>query len=347
VVENRFIVLGAYQALNAAECRHHLGLDDDTCELVLLTPPQPRSAAETRAMIDACGWAHVREIGPRNTSIAQWIRKVRNAKGLRQESAGLQRLVIGDYQMQLGLHAAQGLGQHGELIALDDGLATMRISEYRHARAAGAPLPRLQPQVRPLELAVQRRLARLLGLRLDDPASLTFFTVYDLEPAGDDRVERNTFAWLRSRFAPPEVVPGTLFLGSPLVESGITTPDIYTDLLRKLRACSSEPLWYRPHPRESPDRVGTLVRDLGVQLLELDSIVEYGVLESGWVPETVVANHSTTLDTLRIILGDVVTVRSVPVPVDLVPRRWKPFIEMAYADLDRRLGMPVERLELL
>jgi hypothetical protein len=346
VVENRFIVLGAYQALNAAECRHHLGLDDDACELVFLVPPQPRSAEETRTMIAATGWAHVREIGPPNTSVRQWARKVRNARGLRDESATLHRLLIGDYQMQLGIHAAGGL-RDGELIVLDDGLATMRINAYRRARAAGEPLPRLQPQVRTVEYEVQRRVARLLGLRLADPEAVTFFTVYDVEAAPSDRVERNSFMWLRSRFGVPDVVPGTLFLGSPLVESGIAPSAVYEDLLRRLRDVSAAPLWYRPHPREDADRVAALVRAVGMELLQLDSIVEYGVLDAGWVPETVVANHSTTLDTLRVILGDLVTVRSVPVPVEVVPRRWKPFIEMAYADLDALLGSPVERLELL
>src|SRR3546814_1476877 len=62
-------------------------------------------------------------------------------------------------------------------------------------------------------LAVQDAVARRLGLNLADPAHVTFFTVYDIEPAAGDRVVRHTFEWLRGMFADPEVVEGTLFLG--------------------------------------------------------------------------------------------------------------------------------------
>jgi hypothetical protein len=171
--------------------------------------------------------------------------------------------------------------------------------------------------------------------------------MYDIEPGPGDRVVHNKYDWLRSRFPAPTVVDGTLFIGSPFVETGIITDDQYTTMLRRVQAASDPPLWYRPHPREDPERVKRLVGEVGAELLELDSVVEYGLLAAGWVPATLVANHSTTLDTMRVILGDAVAVRAVPVPVDLVPRRWKPFITMAYADLDHRLGQPVERLELL
>ncbi len=340
-------MVGAFQTLNAAEARHHFRLDVDRCELVFLLPPQPRAAAETRRMIDATGWTHVREIGPPNASFREWVSRVRHARGLAAESASLRHLFLGDYQSQLGIHAATGL-RDGELVALDDGMATMRINAYRRARAEGVrPRPRLQPQVRRSRLAVQDVVARRLGLDLADPDRVTFFTVYDVEPAAGDRVVRHTFEWLRGSFAAPEVVEGTLFLGSPFVESGIVTANVYREMLRRLRDVAEPPLWYRAHPRERSDHVAAFARDLKLEVLELDTVVEYAILRSGWVPATVVSNHSTTLDTLRVILGDRVTVRAVPLPIALVTRRWRPFTTMAYADLDRRLGEPVERLHLL
>lgn len=344
---SRFIVVGAFQLLNAVEARHHFRLEDAECDLVFLVPPQPRAAAETRWLIEATGWSNVRELGPPATSLAQWARRVRGARSLREESSDLDRLFLGDYQNQIGLHAAHGLPAGAELVALDEGMATVRINAYRRARAAGERRPQLQPNVRRAELEAQRLAARLLGLRLGDPERLTSFSIYAIDPAPGDRLERNTYSWLRGRFPVPDVVDGTLFLGSPLVESGILTDALYETLLRRLRDVAGDHLWYRPHPREHPDRIAQLVRQVGVEVLELDTVVEYGLFESGWVPANVVANHSTTLDTLRVLLAGSVSVRSVPIPLEHVPRRWKPFVTMAYGDLDTRMGAPVERLELL
>jgi hypothetical protein len=65
------------------------------------------------------------------------------------------------------------------------------------------------------------------------------------------------------------------------------------------------------------------------------------------VPERVVATHSSALDTLRVILGDAVAVQAIPLPTELVAPRWRDWITRAYADMDGRLGVPVDRLELL
>ena len=346
MIQHRFVVVGAFQALNAAEARHAFGLDDEQCELVFLVPPQARAADEARVMIELTGWRRVREIGPANTSLLPWMRKVRNARGLVDESASLDHLFVGDYQTQLARHAAHGV-HDGDVVVLDDGLGTLRVNAHRVALAEGRPAPRLHPQVRPSREAVQHVVARLLGLRVGELERVTFFTIYDLTPAPPDRVVRNRYEWLRAQFPSPEVVDGTLFLGSPLVESGIVTADVYRTMLTRLREVAGPKLWYRPHPREHRDRVAALVAGVGMELLELDTVVEHGLLAGGWVPANVAANHSTTLDTLRVLLGDTVSVRSVPVPVELVPRRWREFITMAYADLDARLGEPVERLELL
>lgn len=339
-------MVGAFQALNATEARHHFGLDDAGCELVFLLPPQPRAAAETHRIIDALGWAHVRVMGPPATSMLRWARRVRRARHLAGESAGLDHLVIGDYQTQIARHAAHGVGE-GEVVVLDDGAATLRVNAYRTARAGGKRPPRLHPQVARHRYEVQRVAARLLGLDLGDLPGVTFFTLYDISPAPPDRVVRNRFAWLRQRFPSLEIVEGALFLGSPFVEVGILPHETYVTMLRRLRERAGGDVWYRPHPREDRAHVERLVAETDVRLLELDTVVEYALLAQGWIPSQVVANHSTGLDSLRVILGDRVSVRSVPLPVELVGRRWRDWIRRAYDEMDTRLGEPVERLPLL
>jgi hypothetical protein len=321
-------------------------MDDAACELVFLTPPQARAAAETRVAIGATGWSNVREIGPPSTSPWHWARKVRRARALRDESRSVAHLVVGNYETQLARHAANGL-DGGEVVVLDDGASTRHVNAHRRAVHEGRRPPRLHAHVARHRYEAQRLVARLLGLDLRDPDRVTYFTAYDVEPSAADRVVRNRYDWLRERFGRPTLTDDTLFLGSPLVEVGIVEDGLYLEMLRRLRAATDGTLWYRPHPREDPERIATLVRDAGVHVLALDTVVELALLRDGEVPRRVVANHSTALDTFRVILGDAVTVQSVPIPAHLVARRWRAWITRAYADLDARLGEPVERLDLL
>ncbi len=344
-VENRFIVAGAFQALNATEARDWFGLDDATCELVFLLPPQPRAADETHAILREAGWANVREIGPPSESVARWVQRVRNGRGLVDESTTLDRIFLGDYQTHLGRHAAHG-APDGATVVLDDGQATLRVNNYRVARAAGKRPPRLHPQIARPRYDVQRAAARLLGLRLDDLPQVTFFTVYDIEPAPADRVVRHRFEWLRRRFGAPSIVEGTLYIGTPLVEQGIVTHDTCVTMLRRLREQTTD-LWYRPHPREDATHVAQLMAEVDMEPFTTDSIIEYGLLRAGWVPAHIAATHSSALDTLRVILGDAVTVQAITLPTELVARRWRDWITRAYAEMDARLGVPVDRLELL
>ena len=349
VIDHRFVVSGAFQALNAAEARHHFELDDERCELVFLQPPQPRAERETRAVVDAAGWSNVRVIGPASTSVRQWTRRVRNGRGLRRESAALERLFLGDYQTHLGLNAAHGMRtEHGggAVVVLDDGQATLRVNAHRVARHEGRRAPRLHAQIPRPRYDVQRVMARALGLRIGDLDRVTFFTLYDITPAGDDRLIRNDFSWLRGRFGAPRVVDCTLFLGTPLVEQGVVTHDTYVGVLRQVREQCGGELRYRPHPREDRAHVDQLIDDAGMQLVELESIIEYGLLAAGWCPARVVSTHSSALDTLRVVLGDATTVQSVALPPALVAPQWRDWIARSYAEMDRRLATPVERLEL-
>lgn len=346
LVENRFIVAGAFQALNAAEARHHFALDDARCELVFLLPPQPRAAEETRTIIRETEWANVRVIGPTSESVPQWVRRVRNGRGLVVESASLDRIFLGDYQTHLGRHAAHGV-RNGGTVVLDDGQATLRVNNYRVARASGRHPPRLHAQVPRPRYDVQRAAARVLGLQLGDLEHVTFFTLYDIEPAPCDRVIRHRFEWLRHRFGPPVIVDGTIFVGTPIVEEGIVTHETCVTMLQRLRERSGGELWYRAHPREDASHVARLLNEVGMQPFTGDSIIEYGLLRSGWTPAHVAGTHSSALDTLRVILGDMVTVQSIPLPPTVVARRWRAWIARAYAEMDARLGVPVERLELL
>jgi hypothetical protein len=346
VIEHRFIVAGAFQVLNATEARQHFGLDDARCELVFMLPPQPRAAEETRSIIEEAHWSNVRVVGPPSTSVPRWVSRVRNGRPLRRESAPLSHLFLGDYQTHLGRHAAHGV-RGGAVVVLDDGQATLRVNAYRVARAEGRRPPRLHPQIPRPRYDIQRAFARALGLRLGDLRSVTFFTVYDLTPARGDAVVRNRFTWLRTRYGTPTIVAGSLFLGSPLVESAIVSHDTYVTILKRLQAQSDGALWYRPHPREDPARVARLHDDVGFELLELDSIIEVGVLRTGWVPARIATTHSTALDTLRVILGDAVNVQAIPLPIEQVAPRWRDWITRAYDEMDARLGVPVERLELL
>jgi hypothetical protein len=347
VFEHRFVVAGAFQALNAVEARHAYAWPVDECELVFLLPPQPRAESETRSIIADSEWSHVREVGPPSASVRHWMQRIRNGRRLADDAEPPRHVVLGDYQTQLGRHVANCFPT-ADVVVLDDGQATLRVNSYRVARAEGRRPPRLHPQVPRLRYEAQRVAGRLLGLDLGDVPSVTFFTLYDIDPAPSDHVIRNRFEWLHQRFGTPVVDEDmTLFLGTPLVEQGVVTAATYVTMLRRLREQVSGELWYRPHPREDATRVAALISQTGAVRLELDTIVEYGLLAAACVPARIVSTHSSALDSLRVVLGDAVTASAIPLPTDLVAPRWRDWIARAYAEMDTRLGVPVPRLELL
>jgi len=336
MIRNRFIVVSALQALGAAEARHALDLSDDECELVLLVPPVSGALDAVRAIVRDSSWAQVREAGPPADTALHWCSRVIRHRGLRSESAGLDRIFLGDYQNQIGRNAAHGLDD-GDIFVLDDGTATVLVNEYRKALAENREPPSLMPQVSRGHYRMQALAARALGLRLDELQRVTYFTIYPLSPSPPDTVIRHRFDWLRSRFGNPELVDGTLFLGSPLVEAGIVNLATYREMLSLVRESTDGRLWYRAHPREAKDKVEELCERYDFELLHGEGIIEWIVAEQRWMPRRVVGNFSTALDTLRVLGGSDASVESIELPQRLVASHWWPRVKELQESVSSRM----------
>jgi len=120
-----------------------------------------------------------------------------------------------------------------------------------------------------------------------------------LAPAGVE-VRRNTYAWLKGRWADPEVRDGVDLVGSSLVESGVVDAEAYLVGVRRLVAKQGVTR-YLAHSRE-PDRRLARIRALGVEVV-LPGLPLEIELRRGPVNATLISLPSAVVHTLPVVLA--------------------------------------------
>lgn len=273
------VVETAAQLLNVIELAHASGSTDDLGELrvAVLATPSGRGREQLRAVVALArgeglgvSW-HEQRVGA--ASVARTIR------GLLAELGGTRRLVVGDSSSEV-VQVLVGLVRPTELTVVDDGTAAPElVREW-----AGGEAPDRW----------RRPFAGVARLRL-----FTCLPGDDAVPAGVE-VRRNTYAWLKGRWADPEVRGGVDLLGSALVESGVVDAEAYLVGVRRLVAKQGVTR-YLAHSREPDDRLAR-VRALGVEVV-LPGLPLEIELRRGPVNATLISFPSAVVHTLPVVLA--------------------------------------------
>lgn len=212
--------------------------------------------------------------------------------------AGARRLILGDPFSRL-VQLLLPLSPAGELVLVDDGTATLELSELL---LAGRPLVRWHRSgTGPASAAAGRTTRRLTprrGHRLElftamgGPLALPPGTV----------ASTNQYSWARGRFGPPTVVPLVDLAGCSLVETGLVTAARYVEGVAELarrRGVSR----YLAHRREAPEKLRQLELAAQVEVVQPQLPLELAVLTEP-IGGTVLSFPSTVLHTLPRILRD-------------------------------------------
>jgi hypothetical protein len=291
------------QLLNVLEWAHAADADCAAAgtTVVVLPPHDPMTRGQLRRMAElardeghAVRWAEARGGGAPLRTVGALTGPLRRAA----------RVVIGDpfsryVQLLLSLTSAP------EVVVVDDGTATMeflaqlvrgeRLTRWHRRGAGGLRGAVFAPVARRARTRLLPAAARL-GRR---PRRVVVFSAMPLVPGVTElgvHVERNAFAWTRSRFGPPRVAEGTDLVGTSLVETGVVDLERYLAAVTALSRAHGARRYFA-HRRESAEKLRRVAAEAGVEVVRPDLPLEL-VARRGPVGRTVLSFPSTVVHTL-------------------------------------------------
>lgn len=359
---NLFMLSAPYQLLNALEAIHHFQFADNHLRII---DTGVFTVAQFKSVIDPAVWKSVRfddfryklshlDFGRRRPEnlwehalefylLFNHFQKRRRADRIARSTGPLDNLVLGSYQKSYDAHMrhfARHLS-YKRLYLLDVGTDTLRIVRDRERDNAIEPARKEEAPRSTIKRLKQSARKVLLDWDTRGVPALTFFTTYDLQPSGQDRIVRNEYTYLRSAVANAEVSNKVLFVGQPLVDQGYITRETFTTCMSRIQAhYSGRRLLYIPHPRESEAQLG-IVRSLGIGIQRFSAPFEYAVAFSGERPDCVASFFSSAVENSAAIFGSAVAVRAFRLPDAVllkdhaeVARVYRQFSENAQSRID-------------
>ncbi|MFJ3634730.1 hypothetical protein [Streptomyces sp. NPDC090112] len=275
--------------------------------IVVLPPTDPMSRGQLRRMAAlARDEGHdVRWQEARGSRLAP----LRALAALARDVRAARTVVVGDpfsryVQLLLTLVRAE------ELVVVDDGTATMefvaqtargeRLVRWHRAGGGGLPGRVRELAYAPVSATARRRFT-------PGPAAgggarrVEVFTSMPVVPHGATALRANDFAWTRARFGPPRLTRGTDLVGTSLVETGVVDPGRYLDAVRALTAEHGATRYFA-HRRESAEKLRTLGRETGLEIVRPDLPLEL-IARRGPVGRTILSFPSTVVHTLPYALA--------------------------------------------
>src|SRR5882757_3672018 len=267
--------------------------------VVVLSPADPTSRGQLRRMA---------ELARDEGVVVRWYESRGARGGLLRTVVSLaplllrvRRLVIGDPFSRL-VQVLLPLCRAKELTVVDDGTATMEFTEILSRGGRLVRWHRSGRRMSPVDAAfglfsssARRRLTP--GKR----RTVELFSAMPATPPPGMSVRANRFAWTRSRFGPPHILPGTDLIGTSLVETGVGDPDQYLTVVRALAERHGAKRYFA-HRREAADKLHRLAAETGLEVVRPDLPLEL-VARRGPIGNSVVSFPSTVVHTLPLALA--------------------------------------------
>lgn len=286
------------QLLNVLEWAHETGADLDGLTTVVLAPRSEttrRQLKRTGELAILAGHT-VRWLDPRrDTTLLQTASALHTAGMVAAQLRGVERLIVGDPfsgAMQLVL----GLSRVSHVVVVDDGTATI---EFARLWQEGMSLVRWHSAAPSMH---RRHIASLASRRIapGSGCQVSLFTAMPVDLQGAE-VIRNRFSWLRSRYARPDVKPGSDLIGTSLVETGVVDETHYLHGVRRLAEAHGIDRYFA-HRKEAEAKL-LRIASMGVQVMRPDLPLEI-VARQAAIGKRMLSFPSTVVHTLPLVLSD-------------------------------------------
>jgi len=309
---NLFVVNTPLQLINAIEAKRHFNIRDQDSLLIVIYLGQ--RILQMREAVEESEWAEViwlesDEQALHSTDIAactkvfNWVSGCltfrKQVSEIQERWRKLSRVFLGNFLMISQLHLANSFISDN-LILLDDGNATLQVAKLRNEFKS--------------TLAIHRTILGrvnflikqfIFGYRLNRIPSVTFFSIYDLGISDQDRIEKNTFRYLRTSVSSKYHKDEIWFIGAPLVEQSIVSFADFCSLIDKvIEYYQGRKIIYILHPAENLMATKNYLKQLGVEAIEFSLPLEMVFLKNQELPALLATFYSSAIYNLRLILGE-------------------------------------------
>lgn len=313
-----FLVKTPLQLLNAIEARYHFKLAADECVLIIMgdRKSQPQllklaSATDEWGDVVVLNDVDLLFSNPFDSSANGFLKKIQNISILKKSFFNVRRLnrisrklgsvkyIFVGYARYIYMKHFVNIMPHEEVYFLDDGNATIDLARERNQNRVLNP-----------ELGLKKTLKLygkklLQGVKDKDLENYNFFTMYEISPAENDQVIKNSFKHLRSDSASLVKTDDVYFLGGPISECGIISQQSYFAHLKRVKAYFADKnVIYIAHRRESPEKLTEIENRFGLKVVLFDYPIEYQLAYVGPRPKVLASFISSALDSCRIIFDD-------------------------------------------
>ena len=308
ITRHLFLVQAPLQAFNAIEAVDAFKLNPRECRVAWFHSPSERNDRQTLEILRRGEWGAVDIVGYGDKTFSSWRQRFAQVRSLAAEYGPCEHLFVGDYAFDLMRHFANTVRARRKTI-LDDGNSTLLIDRARRRRGRPYFLPRgLSGRVKHFVKSA------LCGMRSDVANDLDFFTIYELDSAGEGSrtdVTANRYEYFRRHLRGAGQSDETLFLGTLMSEKDLMTEAVYLDYLgRALECIGDSSIIYLPHRKEDPAKLATIEKRFGVRIGDAPMPFEYRLCYSGTLPKRVAGFLTSAFDTSRVLVGDRMPIRA-------------------------------------
>jgi len=308
---NVFVVNTPLQLINAVEAKGYFGIPDGDALLIVIH--LGNRFKQLQEVVDERQWAEVvwleseeEGLHGRDHCVAarvfKWVSGcrcfVRHVSDIKECYRAFQILFLGNYLMGAQLHIANTL-QPERVVLLDDGNASLTTAEFRNAG-----ITHFQSRVGAIDKIKYLLKRYILLFRLNDVATVTFFTTYDFDISVCDKIIRNKYSHIRRSMSCKPYKDEIWFIGAPLVEQGIVGFADFCSLLEKVIDCyGCRKIVYIKHPGEALRETEDYLEQRGVEVLTFLLPIELILLSGKELPIVVATFYSSALYNLRQIFA--------------------------------------------
>jgi hypothetical protein len=337
MMKNVFLVKSPLQLLNAIEAKHHFGLKDEDCVLIVMgdkrNQPNMLRLINSRPL-----WGDVillHTVGLflddpfYNRSESSWRGKIWGLGIFKKSIFNIRRLnkiskslgkagfVFIGFSRDVYMRHFVNSTPHKEVVLLDDGNATLEIAKDRKRNLDTST--KKMPAYRKFKLHVKRFLQGVKDYEVD---RLTFFSAYDLDLGKKDSLVKNNFNYIRNESRSVGKDDAVYFIGAPLDEVGLILRDQYIAYLMKVKEYfKNRKIVYVAHHREKKDKLNKLRDVLGFDIVLFDYLIEYQVAVLGPRPAVLASFFSSALENCRLIFGNEMKIISFRIGLEACPTR--------------------------
>ena len=312
--KNVFILLTPHSYLNACELKYKFRLPKETLFIYFLTEHK-ESLRQIENIINPSFWGGIRflfgrkgrQIGKSKVSeILFFVRNFARIFYLSIRISRVRRLVVGNI-LNPWMRFLVSHSRAKEIIILDDGNATIPILQENR---------KIEEQFRiPPQMKIRKNM--LISWLQNSPVmnnQLKFFTVFDSWDNNHTLIKiSNDFGYMKQFVGSFETTAEVLFIGSPLVNFGLISGEVFQQLLTSLiKYFIGHELIYVRHRTEPEEFPGNL------KCISFDRPIELYLLENKILPPVVASFFSTAGINLHRIFGNRLQVLNMRIPDYLI-----------------------------